>query len=477
MNIFYVFNDAFIGPLRVKNQMNKPANSPASRDIAYHIHGYSNLKAHQKNGPHIMETGSGVRVYDDNGKSYIEGLSGLWCASLGFSEERLIEAATNEMRRLPYYHGFAGKTPDVTIDLAEKLVNLAPVPMSKVLFGNSGSEATDLAIKIIWYYQNAVGKPEKRKIISRIRGYHGVTVGSASLTGLPYLHKNFNLPIDGILHTSCPHYYRFGLDGETEEEFATRCADDLEKMILDEGPETVAAFIAEPVMGAGGVITPPKTYFAKIQAILKKYDILFVADEVICGFGRTGNMWGSQTYDLVPDMLTTAKALSSAYLPISALLINEKIYQAMESQSDELGVFGHGGTYAGHPVSSAVALETIKIYEERDIVGYVQSISGDFLAQCHKFADHPLVGEVRGVGLVAGIELVKDKSTKEPFEAASAVGAYCAKRAEEHGLIVRAMGDHIGFCPPLIITPEEIGEMMSSFGKALDDTLAWVKEQ
>ncbi len=456
--------------------MNPLANSAATRDIAYHVHGYTNLKVHQENGPMILESGSGIRVVDDGGKSYIEGMSGLWCSSLGFSEERLVEAAITEMRRLPYYHGFGGKTPSVTIDLSEKLINMAPAAMSKVLYANSGSEATDLAVKLIWYYHNAIGKPEKKKIISRIKGYHGVTVCSASLTGLPHLHNDFDLPIDRIMHTSCPHYYRFGHNDETEEEFASRCADELEQMINDEGPDTIAAFFAEPVMGAGGVIVPPKTYFEKIQPILKKHDILFVADEVICGFGRTGKMWGCQTYDLDPDMISTAKALSASYLPISALMINDKVYQALVSQSEKLGLFGHGGTYAGHPVSAAVALETLNIYEERNIVGHVQSISEGFLSSLADFSDHPLVGEVRGVGLVAGVELVKNKDDKTPYAAKFMVGGYCAARAQEHGLIVRAMGDSIGFCPPLIISPEEINEMAAIFGKALDETLSWVKE-
>ena len=259
-------------------------------------------------GPHIIESGSGVRVTDDNGKSYIEGLAGLWCTSLGFSEERLINAAMAEFKRLPYYHGFAGRTPDITIELAERLVKMAPVPMSKALFANSGSEATDLSLKLVWYYHNAIGKPEKKKIISRIKGYHGVTVASASLTGLPHLHAEFDLPIDRIMHTSCPHYYRFGEDGESEVDFATRCATELEELIEREGGDTIAAFYAEPVMGAGGVLVPPKTYFEKIQKILKKHDILLMADEVICGFGRTGNMWGTTTFDMKPDMITMAKA-------------------------------------------------------------------------------------------------------------------------------------------------------------------------
>ncbi len=457
--------------------MNTRANSASARDIAYHVHGYTNLKKHEDTGPHIIETGSGVRVTDDNGNSFIEGMAGLWCTSLGFSEERLIEAAVREFRRLPYYHGFAGRTPDVTIELAERLVKMAPVPMSKALFANSGSEATDLSVKLMWYYHNAIGKPEKKKIISRIKGYHGVTVCSASLTGLPHLHNEFDLPIERIMHTSCPHYYRFGNEGESEEEFATRCADELEELIAREGPETIAAFYAEPVMGAGGVIVPPATYFEKIQHILKKHDILLMADEVICGFGRTGNMWGTTTFDLKPDMITMAKQLSSAYLPISALLISEKVYQAMVGQSEKLGLFGHGGTYAGHPVSAAVALETLNIYEERNIVSHVQAMSPQMLDGLHALADHPLVGEVRGVGLVAGVELVKDKLTKETFDPKSAVGAYCQGKTLENGLIIRAVGDTIAFCPPLIIDEGEIAEMISSFSKGLDQTLTWVKDE
>jgi len=457
--------------------MNTLANSAAARDIAYHLHGYTNLKSHLETGPQIYERGSGVRVFDDNGKGYIEGLAGLWCASLGFNEERLIEAAVREMKRLPYYHGFAGKTPDVTIDLAERLVKMAPVPMSKVLFANSGSEATDLAVKLIWYYHNAIGKPEKKKIISRVKGYHGVTVCSASLTGLPHLHNEFDLPIERIMHTDCPHHYRFAHDGETEEEFASRCAENLEALILDEGPETIAAFFAEPVMGAGGVIVPPKTYFEKVQPILRKYDVLFLADEVICGFGRTGNMWGSETFALRPDMISTAKALSAAYLPISALLINDKVFEAMVEQSDKLGVFGHGSTYAGHPVSAAVALETLNIYEERNIVGHVKQLAPTLQNGLRRFAEHPLVGEVRGIGLVGAVELVKDKNTKQAFDPKSGVGARCQNFAYEHGLIIRALGDSLAFCPPLVISEDETNEMLECFEKALNDTWGWVQAE
>jgi len=451
-------------------------NSAASRDIAYHVHGYTNLKKHEQSGPMIITSGSGIRVTDDNGKSYIEGLSGLWCTSLGFQEERLIEAATAAMKKLPYYHGFAHKTAEVTIDLAEKLISIAPVPMSKVLFANSGSEANDLAIKIIWYYNNALGRPEKKKIISRNRAYHGITVATGSLSGLPPIHDDFDLPIDRILHTHCPHYYRGAEDGETEEDFASRCAEKLEKMILDEGPDTVAAFFAEPVMGAGGVIVPPATYFEKIQAVLKKYDVLLLADEVICGFGRTGNMWGSQSLGMKPDMLTCAKALSSAYIPIAALMISEPIYQALVQQSKKFGLFGHGSTYAGHPVAAAVALETLTIYEERNIVDHVRTVGPRFQDGLRKFADHHLVGEVRGLGLVAAIELVRDKDTKAPFDAKQGVGLYFQARSEEEGLIIRPIGDTIAICPPLITVEDEIDEILGCLKRALDDTATWVQE-
>ena len=306
--------------------MARPGNSAASRDIAYQVHGYTNLKKHLEKGPLVIPGGKGVRVTDDAGNTYIEGLAGLWCTALGFDEPRLVEAATRALKKLPYYQGFSHRTADVTIDLAEKLIGIAPVPISKVLFANSGSEANDLAIKLIWYYNNALGRPQKKKIISRVRAYHGVTIATASLTGLAPNHNDFDLPIARILHADCPHHYRFAQPGESEERFTSRLADNLEKMIVAEGPDTIAAFFAEPVMGAGGVIVPPKTYFEKIQAVLRKYDVLLVADEVICGFCRTGNLWGSQTFNLKPDMIACAKALSSAYVPIAALMISESIF-------------------------------------------------------------------------------------------------------------------------------------------------------
>jgi len=452
-------------------------NSPEARDIASHLHPYTNARKHEEIGPLVIAEGKGVHVYDNNGKEYIEGLAGLWCASLGFGEERLVEAAAAQMRKLPYYHGFAHKAPLPTIDLAEKLLQMAPVPMSKVFFANSGSEANDTVIKLVWYYNNARGRPAKKKIISRVKGYHGVTVASASLTGLPANHRDFDLPIANILHTGCPHHYRFAEPGESEEAFATRRAAELDQMIEAEGPETVAAFIGEPVMGAGGVIVPPATYWEKIQKVLKKHDVLLIADEVICGFGRTGNMFGCQTYGIEPDMITVAKALSAAYVPISAVLMSDAVYQVVADDSAKIGTFGHGYTYSGHPVPAAVALETLKIYEERDIVAHVRRVAPALQEGLRRFADNPLVGEVRGIGLVAAVELVANKQTKALFDPAGAAGAYLAGRAQEHGLIVRNLVDSVAFSPPLVITEAEIAALLDRFGRALEDTADWATRE
>ena len=450
--------------------MSERPNSAAARDVAYQLHPYTNARKHEAEGPLIIERGEGIQVFDEQGKSYIEGMAGLWCTSLGFNEPRLVEAATRQLQTLPYYHTFAHKTGVPPVELAEKLIGLAPVPMSKVFFANSGSEANDSVVKLVWYASNAMGRPERKKIISRIKGYHGVTVASASLTGLPYNHRDFDLPIQNILHTSCPHHYRFAEAEESEEDFATRMAAELEQMILEEGPETIAAFIGEPVMGAGGVLLPPATYWEKIQAVLKKYDIWLVADEVICGFGRTGRMFGCETYGIKPDILVVAKALSSAYLPISAVMISEEVYQAVADNSAKIGTFGHGFTYTGHPVSAAVALETLKIYEERDLVSHVQGVAPRFQARLRKLGEHPLVGEAAGVGLIGAVELVADKAEKTPFDPVGSVGPVCAKAAEEEGLILRALMDRIGLCPPLIITAAEVDEMFDRFERALEAT-------
>ena len=456
--------------------MSIPVNSDSARDIAYHLHPYTDLAAHETKGPFIVSAGEGITVVDDSGKRYIEGLAGLWCTALGFSEKRLIEAASAQMRKLPYYHSFAHRASPPVIALAERLIGLAPEPMAKVFFTNSGSEALDTLIKITWYYNNAIGRPQKKKIISRQRAYHGVTVASASLTGLGLVHNGFDLPIANILHTDCPHFYRYGEEGETEEAFATRLAENLDRLIVAEGPDTVAAFVAEPVMGAGGVIVPPDSYFEKIQAVLRRHDVLFIVDEVICGFGRTGNRFGCQTFRLKPDMMSIAKALSSAYLPIGAVMVSDHIFQGLKSASQDLGPFGTGFTYGGHPVSAAVALETLKIYDERDILGHIRQVAPRMQARIRALGDHPLVGHTRGVGLIGGIELVRDKSSKESLEASEKVGLRLATRALDHGLIVRPLADDIiAFCPPVIIKETEIDELFDRFERALNDMAAELK--
>lgn len=439
----------------------------AAADIAAHLHSFTNLATHPEVGPLVITKGDGVFVEDDRGNRYLEAVSALWCASLGFSNERLAKAGSEALRGLPYYHTFTGRSNPAVIALANKLLSIAPVPMSKVFFANSGSEANDSAVKLIWYYHNAIGKPEKKKIIARRNAYHGVTVASASLSGLVTNHRDFDLPIHNILHTDCPHYFRYAEPGESEEDFATRLADNLEKLILEEGPETVAAFFAEPVMGAGGVLTPPATYFEKVQKVLAKYDVLLVADEVVCGYGRTGEMFGSTTFGMKPDILTTAKGLSSGYAPISAVMVNEKVYAPIARNSGTIGTFGHGFTYSGHPVSCAIALETLKIYEEDNVVGHVQSLMPQFSKALRSYEGRKYVGEVRGVGLVGAIELFADPENRTSFDPAAKAGARLVEIGLTQGLIVRALGDTIVFCPPLIITAEELDELFARFERTM----------
>lgn len=447
-----------------------------SADIASQIHPHTNLREFEQQGAMIMAGGEGVWIYDDAGKKYLEGMSGLWCVSLGYGERRLIDAATRQLHELAYYQNFAHKSTRPAIELSEKLLQIAPVPMSKVMFQSSGSEANDTAIKLCWYYWNARGQPQRRKIISRMNAYHGTGIASASLTGLPHLHKEWNLPLPGFLHTDCPHHYRYGLAGESPEDFASRCAKNLEELILREGPETIAAFFAEPIMGTGGLIVPPPGYFDKIQAVLRKYSILLVVDEVITGFGRTGQMWGAQLYDLRPDIITCAKALSSAYLPIAALLLNETIYEAMREQTDKVGVLGHGYTYGAHPVCAAVALEALRIYEEegflrhvRDVGGYLQSTVRE------RFANHPLIGEIRGVGMFCALEIARDKANKESFAAALKVPARISSVAQTKGLMTRPLLNSVVFAPPLITEREHIDFAMDIYAASLQETLDWLR--
>jgi len=443
-------------------------------DRKYALHPYTHLANHQQTEePFVITKGDGVYVFDDNNNRLLEGMSGLWCTSLGFSEQRLVDAAIKQMQTLPYSHMFAHRSVLPAIELSEKLIKHAPEGIGRAFLVNSGSEAVDTAIKFAWYYQNARGKKNKKTFIARQRAYHGVTVAGGSLTALPYVQNGFDLPAIPVVFVSTPHAYREANKNESDAEFAARLAEELEATIMETGADNIAAFVAEPVMGAGGVLVPPADYFDRVQAILKKHDILFIADEVICGFGRTGEWWGCDTYNIKPDMITSAKQLSSAYQPIGAVLISDKMYDAFEAYSTEHGVFGTGNTYGGHPVASAVALETLKIYEELDLVNMVKARSSHFMERLQALQNHPLVGQARGVGLIGAIEIVKDKDSREQFDPKEKMAAKVVAAARGLGLVVRPTpGDSVAFCPPLIINDEEIDQMFDAMSDALSQVHA-----
>jgi 4-aminobutyrate--pyruvate transaminase len=449
-----------------------------TRDVESVLHPYTNLVKFRETGPMIIERGQGVFVYDEHGKDYIEGMSGLWCAALGWGETVLADVAAEQMKKLAFGHLFSGKSHEPAIALAEKLKEIAPFPVGKVFFANSGSEANDTQVKLFWYANNALGRTKKKKIISRTKAYHGVTIAAASLTGLPGNHRSWDLPLDFVKFTDCPHYYRGAEEGESEEQFSARLAANLEALIEREGADTIAAMIAEPVMGAGGVILPPKGYFAAIGRVLARHGIALIDDEVITGFGRTGNRFGCQTYDFQPASMTVAKALSSAYLPISAVMLSPELSEIIEAESGKIGTFGHGFTYTGHPVASAVALKTLELYQERDIVGHVRKVSPRFAKRIARLAEHPLVGEAVSVGLIGAIELVSDKKTKTGFDPAKMVAAAVFGFAQEEGVISRPlMGDRMAFCPPLIINEAEIDEMFDRFERGLHRGLDWARKE
>jgi 4-aminobutyrate--pyruvate transaminase len=444
-------------------------NSLAAIDRAHVVHPYANLRANEQGQPLIITRGDGVYVEDDQGRRYIEGVAALWYAALGFSEQRLAEAAYRQMRRLPCYHAFGAKIADVTVELTQRLLAIAPAGLQHVFYSSSGSEANDTAMKIVRYYNNALGRPRKKKIISRQFAYHGTTLATSGLTGVPRNHFDFDAPAPDVLHTDFPSWYRGGLPGESEEAFASRLAANLEAMIEREGADTIAAFWAEPVMGVGGVIIPPRGYFEKVQAVLRRHDILFVVDEVISGFGRLGDMFGSTTFDLRPDMVVLAKALTSGYLPMSALLMNDRVYATVADNSVRHGVLGHGYTYTAHPAPAAVALETLKIYEELDIVSRVRALAPGFKSGLADLEASPIVGEARAIGLIGGLEIVADKATRTRFAPEVGAAKLVETKCLEHGLILRALGDVLAVAPPLIITPGELAELLARLTRALAD--------
>lgn len=443
------------------------------------LHPNTALSQHQQQGGMVIESGQGVSIRDVNGKVYLDAMAGLWCVNVGYGRSELGQAAADEMAKLGYYHTFAGASNPPQIELADRLVSLLKdrggfQNASRVFFGLSGSDANDTQMKLVIYYNNLLGRPEKKKIIARHGGYHGLTLATASLTGIPVFHKAFDLPLESVVFVSTPHHYRFAQEGESEEDFSQRLADELEATLEREGPETVAAFIAEPVMGAGGVVPPPRKYFDLIQPILRHHDILLIVDEVICGFGRLGSWFGSDHYDLQPDLVSMAKGLTSGYFPLSAAVISEEIWSVVEAATPEMGIFAHGFTYSGHPVGAAVAMANIDIIENEGLVENAARM-GPYLRDRLQAAvgDHPSVGEIRGEGLIMAVEFVKDRATREGYDLSLGLTKRVVAECAEQGLVVRALptGHAVGFSPPLCVSEGEADRIAEIFGKAVEVTL------
>lgn len=451
----------------------------AAQDRNSVLHPFTNLKdfASGKMGdPTIIETGKGIRITDSTGREYIDGFAGLYCMNIGYGRTEVADAISRQAHKLAYYHSYAAHTTDELAKLSDRLVKMSPGKMSKVFYGTSGSDANETQAKLVWYYNNLRGLPKKKKIITRDRGYHGCSVIAGSMTGMNFYHDHMDLPVSGILRTGVPHHYWDTQAGETELQFSARRAQELEELILREDPDTIGAFIAEPVLGTGGITPPPEGYWAAIQPILNKYDILLIADEVITGFGRTGAMFGCDKYDMTPDLITVAKGLTSAYMPLSAAIVGEKVYKVMEEGADRVGAFSHGFTYSGHPICVAAANSVLDIVEREDIPGNAGRV-GEYLQTSLKevFGHLPIVGEVRGVGLMAAIEFVADPATKKRFDPALKVGARISKAARDLNLIARAMphGEILGFAPPLTATRQDVDQMVDiahrSVQKVIDE--------
>ena len=432
----------------------------------HHLAPFSDFKQLKEVGPRIITHAKGVYLWDSEGHKILDGMAGLWCVAIGYGRDELAEAASKHMRELPYYTLFFMTAHPPVLELSKAIAEIAPEGMNHVFFTGSGSEGNDTMLRMVRHYWAIKGQPNKKTIISRKNGYHGSTVAGASLGGMTYMHEQGDLPIPGITHI--PQPYWFGEGGDmSPEEFGIWAANQLEEKILELGVDTVGAFIAEPIQGAGGVIVPPATYWPRIKEILAKYDILFVADEVICGFGRTGEWFGSDFYDLKPDMMTIAKGLTSGYIPMGGLIVRDEVVAVL----NEGGDFNHGFTYSGHPVAAAVALENIRILREEKIVEKVHAETAPYLQKrLRELNDHPLVGEVRGVGMLGAIELVQDKATRKRYEGRG-VGMICRQFCFDNGLIMRAVGDTMIISPPLVISKDEIDELVTKARKCLDLTL------
>ncbi len=446
-----------------------PTESLENLDRERLFHPYTSIAEHLEHGPRILAEGKGVWLRDADGREYLDAMAGLWCVNAGYGRHEIADAMAEQARRLPYYHAFLSHSNEPAIRLAERLLALAPAPMSRVFFCNSGSEANETAIKLVWYYQNLRGRPEKKKLIARRRGYHGVTLGGASLSGLPPMHALFDLPLPGFLHVSPPHPFSEARPGEDEAAFATRLAEELDATIRAEGPGTVAAFFAEPLQAAGGVIVPPAGYWEAVQPVLREHEVLLVADEVVCGFGRLGCAFGSERYGIRPDLMTVAKGLTSAYFPVSGTLVSDAVWDVLAEGSVRHGAFAHGHTTSAHPVGAAAGLANLDLLEGEGLFARAARLGPILQTRLReRFADHPRVGEVRGEGLIAAVELVESREPRRAFPKERGVGRRLHELLLEEGLICRPLNDALAFCPPLVISEAEIEEACARFGRGLE---------
>ncbi|MEQ1939744.1 aspartate aminotransferase family protein [Mesorhizobium sp. CN5-321] len=444
------------------------------RDHFFHPSTHMGMHARGETPNRVMAGGEGVTIWDTSGRKSLDAFAGLYCVNVGYGRQKIADAIAAQAKSLAYYHAYVGHGTDASIRLSKMIIDRAPKGMSRVYYGLSGSDANETNIKLIWYYNNVLGRPEKKKIISRWRGYHGSGVMTGSLTGLAGFHNAFDLPRAPILHTEAPYYYRREDRFQSEEQFAQYCADQLEKLILAQGPETIAAFIGEPVLGTGGIVPPPKTYWQKIQAVLKKYDILLVADEVVTGFGRLGSMFGSDHYGIQPDLITIAKGLTSAYAPLSGVVVGEKVWKVLVEGSDKLGPIGHGWTYSAHPICAAAGVANLELIDEMGLVKNAGETGAYFRGELAKaVGGHKNVGEVRGEGMLAAVEFVEDRDDRTFFDPAKKIGPQVAAALAERGVIGRAMpqGDILGFAPPLCLTQEEADIVVAKTAEAVKAVL------
>jgi L-2,4-diaminobutyrate transaminase len=450
---------------------NRDALEAWDRDHLFHPSTHMGQHARGEAPARVVEGGEGVYIVDRTGKRSLDAFAGLYCVNVGYGRMEIADAIAAQARKLAYYHAYAGHGSEVAIRLARMIIERAPEHMSRVYFGLSGSDANETNIKLVWYFNNVLDRPEKKKIISRWRGYHGSGIMTGSLTGLELFHKAFDLPRPPVLHTEAPYYFRRADPAQSEEAFSQFCADRLEAMILEEGPDTVAAFIGEPVLGTGGIVPPPARYWDKIQAVLAKYDVLLIADEVVTGFGRLGAMFGSDHYGMKPDLITVAKGLTSAYAPLSGVIVSEHMWQVLEQGSDKLGVLGHGWTYSAHPLCAAAGVANLELIDREGLVDNARTVGAYLNAALRDaLADHQIVGDVRGEGLLAALELVADKDDRVFFPAEKKVGPRIAAACAERGLIGRAMpqGDILGFAPPLCLSRAEADQIVAITRDAVD---------